>query len=207
MCGGGADNMRPFEKHTGIVMPLARMNVDTDQIIPKQFLKSVKRTGFGENLFNDWRFLPDGAPNPEFVLNDERYRGASILATLHNFGSGSSREHAVWALQQFGFRAVVAPSFADIFKSNCHQNGLLPIELAEADVDAIIKNAETRRGYSLTVDLAAETLADDAELRRRFQIDAFRKECLLNGYDDISLTLQHEKEIRQYEQKSILAKR
>ncbi|MBI4338176.1 MAG: 3-isopropylmalate dehydratase small subunit [Chloroflexi bacterium] len=192
--------MQPFTKHTGIVAHMDRVNVDTDQIIPKQFLKRVERTGFGQFLFFDWRFKADGTPNPDFILNRPGYQGASVLAAGRNFGSGSSREHAPWALLEYGFRCIIAPSFADIFYNNCFQNGVLPVVLPEEVVQRIIARAEASPGYRLTVDLAAQRVWDDGEkIAASFEIDPFRKHCLLNGLDDISLTLQHGNKIAAYE--------
>ena len=200
--------MKKFEKLTGLVMPLDRANVDTDAIIAKQYLKSIKRTGFGPNLFDDWRYLDPGEPgmdhskrriNPDFVLNQPRYQGAQILLARDNFGCGSSREHAPWALIDYGFRAIIAPSYADIFYNNCFKNGLLPIVLGRGVVDQLFREAETTPGYRLTVDLAAQTVIAPSGQTYTFEIDAFRKHCLLNGLDDIGLTLQHVDEIRAYE--------
>ena len=191
--------MEPFTRHTGLVAPLDRVDVDTDQIIPKQFLKSIARTGFEQGLFYDWRFLPDGRPNPEFVLNLPEYQGASILVAGRNFGSGSSREHAPWALQQYGFRVVLAPSFADIFRNNCYQNGLLPAALPDPVVRRILERAQAAPPYALTVDLERQTVADEQGTLAAFEIDPFVKHRLLNGLDDIGLTLQHEADITAYE--------
>lgn len=191
--------MKPFTTHTGIVGTLDRVNVDTDQIIPKQFLKRIERTGFEDALFFDWRFLPDGSPNPEFELNQPRFAGASILVTRANFGCGSSREHAPWALENYGFRVVIAPSYADIFFNNCFKNGMLPIKLSEEQVEDLFQRTKASEGYQLTVDLATQTITDNAGLSLSFDVDAFRKECLLNGLDDIGLTLQHEDKIAAYE--------
>jgi 3-isopropylmalate/(R)-2-methylmalate dehydratase small subunit len=193
--------MKPFTLHTGIVGTLDRVNVDTDQIIPKQFLKRIERTGFEDALFFDWRFLPDGTPNPAFELNQPRFAGASILLTRANFGCGSSREHAPWALDNYGFRVVIAPSFADIFFNNCFKNGMLPVRLSEAQVEDLFQRTKAREGYQLTVDLAQQTITDSEGLSLRFEVDSFRKECLLNGLDDIGLTLQHEDKIAAYEAK------
>lgn len=193
--------MEPFVRITGIVAPLPRINVDTDQIIPKQFLKRIERTGFGPFLFYDWRYLDDGTPNPNFELNQPGYQGATILATGRNFGSGSSREHAPWALLEYGFRAIIAPSFADIFRSNCYQNGILPVVLDEDLVNTIIAKAQERPGYRLTVDLEQCLVSDEEGLRASFEIDPFRRFCLLNGLDDIGLTLQHEDKIAAYERR------
>jgi 3-isopropylmalate/(R)-2-methylmalate dehydratase small subunit len=200
--------MKKFEKLTGLVVPLDRANVDTDAIIPKQYLKSIKRSGFGPNLFDDWRYLDPGEPgmdhakrriNPDFVLNQPRYRGAQILLARDNFGCGSSREHAPWALEDYGIRAIIAPSYADIFYNNSFKNGLLPIVLDRAAVDRLFKETEATPGYRLTVDLAAQTVTTPGGAAFRFEVDAFRKHCLLNGLDDIGLTLQHVDEIRAYE--------
>jgi len=196
--------------HTGLVVPLDRANVDTDAIIPKQFLKSIKKTGFGENLFDAWRFLDVGEPgmdpstrkpNPDFVLNYPQYKGGSILIGRKNFGCGSSREHAPWALQQYGFKAVIAPSFADIFFTNSFKNGFLPIVLTELEVDHLFNEGSANRGYKLTIDLAAQTVTTPAGKAMRFDIDATRKENLLNGLDEIGLTLRHADDIRAYEEK------
>jgi 3-isopropylmalate/(R)-2-methylmalate dehydratase small subunit len=190
--------MKPFTQHTGLVAPLDRANVDTDQIIPKQFLKSIRRTGFGPNLFDEWRYLDVGQPyqdnskrplNPDFVLNAERYQGASVLLARENFGCGSSREHAPWALEEYGFRSIIAPSYADIFFNNSFKNGLLPIILSEAEVDELFKVVEASPGYQLKVDLQAQTVTREDGKVHTFEIDAFRKHCLLNGLDDIGLTL------------------
>ena len=191
--------MQRFQKHTGLVAPLDRTNVDTDQIIPKQFLKRIERTGFGEFLFYDWRYLPDGQPNPSFVLNEPRYRGASILVADKNFGCGSSREHAPWALSEFGFRAIIAPSFADIFANNCFKNGMLPIALKDEQVREIMTRAQQREGYQLTVDLERQTIEDGQGLSILFVVGEFQRYCLLEGLDDIGLTLRHEDAIRAYE--------
>ncbi|EMI19449.1 3-isopropylmalate dehydratase small subunit [Rhodopirellula maiorica SM1] len=192
--------MQNFTVHTGKAVTLDRANVDTDQIIPKQFLKRIERTGFGQFLFFDWRFLDDGTtPNPEFELNKPEAQGASILLARQNFGSGSSREHAVWALDDYGFRAVIAPSFADIFFNNCFKNGLLPIALSEADVDELFKRASENTDYELTVDLEKQTVTDKLGFERSFEVDASRRHNMLNGLDDIALTLQHEEKISAYE--------
>ncbi len=200
--------MKKFEKLTGLVAPLDRANVDTDSVIPKQYLKSIKRTGFGPNLFDSWRYLDPGEPgmdhgkrriNPEFVLNQSRYRGAQILLARDNFGCGSSREHAPWALMDYGFRAIVAPSYADIFFNNSFKNGLLPIVLARSLVDQLFKETEATPGYTLSVDLATQTVTTAAGATFKFEIEAFRKHCLLNGLDDIGLTLQHVADIKAYE--------
>jgi 3-isopropylmalate/(R)-2-methylmalate dehydratase small subunit len=177
-----------------------RSNVDTDQIIPKQFLKRIERSGFGQFLFFDWRFNDDGSPNPAFELNRPEYAGASILLTRRNFGSGSSREHAPWALDDYGFRVILAPSFADIFYNNCFKNGMLPVRLEETQVDDLFARAAAQPGYRLTVDLEARTVTDDAGLALEFEVDESRRHTLLNGLDDITLTLQHEEKILAYEQ-------
>ncbi len=207
--------MDKFTLLDGVVAPLDRANVDTDAIIPKQFLKSIHRTGFGPNLFDEWRYLDHGEPgmdnskrplNPDFVLNQERYAGASILLTRKNFGCGSSREHAPWALEQYGFRAVIAPSFADIFFNNCFKNGLLPIRLDESDVEQLFQFVEANIGARLIVNLENQTVSTkDGALSLHFDVDAFRKYCLLNGLDDIGLTLVHAEKIREFEKKHIQA--
>jgi len=191
--------MNAFRKHIGLVAPLDRANVDTDQIIPKQFLKRIERTGFGEFLFYDWRYSPDGQPNPSFVLNELRYKGASILVADKNFGCGSSREHAPWALGEFGFRVIIAPSFADIFANNCFKNGMLPITLTHEQVQEIMRRAQQREGYELTVDLERQTIEDSEGLSILFVVGDFQRYCLLEGLDDIGLTLRHEDLIREYE--------
>ncbi len=191
--------MQPFTKHTGLVATMDRANVDTDQIIPKQFLKRIERTGFGQFLFFDWRFNDDGSDNPEFELNAPELAGASILVARRNFGCGSSREHAVWALENFGFRVVIAPTFADIFYNNCFKNGVLPIKLDEANVDGLFARTAATIGYQLSVDLEQQTITDDAGLSLSFDIHEFRRHCLLNGLDDIAQTLQHEDKITAYE--------
>jgi 3-isopropylmalate/(R)-2-methylmalate dehydratase small subunit len=202
--------MKPFTQHTGLVAPLDRANVDTDQIIPKQFLKSIRRTGFGPNLFDEWRYLDVGQPyqdnskrplNPDFVLNHERYQGASVLLARENFGCGSSREHAPWALEEYGFRSIIAPSYADIFFNNSFKNGLLPIILGESDVDELFKAVEANPGYQLKVDLQAQTVTREDGKVYTFEIDAFRKHCLLNGLDDIGLTLMDADAIATFESK------
>ena len=192
--------MNPFRTHTGMVVPLDRANVDTDQIIPKQFLKRIERTGFGEFLFYDWRFKPGGQLDMSFVLNEPRYRGASILVTGKNFGCGSSREHAPWALADFGFRAIIAPSFADIFANNCMKNGLLPVSLPDEQVSTIIERALSNESYELTVDLEGRTVSDGRWLVASFAIDDFQRHCLMEGLDDIGLTLLHESDISAYEE-------
>lgn len=200
--------MKPFVRHEGLVAPLDRANVDTDAIIPKQFLKSIKRTGFGPNLFDEWRYLDRGEPgqdcsrrplNPDFVLNQPRYRGASILLARDNFGCGSSREHAPWALEDYGLRVLIAPSFADIFYNNCFKNGLLPIVLPSEVVDRLFRETEATEGYRLLVDLEAQTVTTPAGESLRFEVDPERKHRLLNGLDDIGITLQYVDEIRAYE--------
>ena len=202
--------MKAFTKITAIVAPLDRSNVDTDAIIPKQFLKSIKRSGFGPNAFDEWRYLDHGEPgmdnskrplNPDFSLNRSRYQGAQILLTRKNFGCGSSREHAPWALDDYGFRAVIAPSFADIFFNNCYKNGLLPIVLTEEQVDQLFKEVEATEGYQLSIDLAEQTLTTPSGETFTFDITEHRKHCLLNGLDEIGLTLQHADEIRDFEEK------
>ena len=191
--------MIPFRTHNGIVVPLDQANVDTDQIIPKQFLKRIERTGFGEFLFYDWRYGADGAPNESFALNAARYQGASILVAGRNFGCGSSREHAPWAMADYGFRAVIAPSFADIFANNCTKNGLLPVVLEEGEVAEIVRRARAAHGYQLTVDLERRVVEDGVGFSATFRIDDFRRFCLLEGLDDIGLTLRREAEIAAYE--------
>jgi 3-isopropylmalate/(R)-2-methylmalate dehydratase small subunit len=200
--------MEKFIVHSGLVAPLDRENVDTDAIIPKQFLKSIKRTGFGPNAFDEWRYLDVGQPgqdnskrplNPDFVLNQQRYQGASILLTRKNFGCGSSREHAPWALDQYGFRAIIAPSFADIFYNNCFKNGLLPVVLTEQEVDKLFNETYAFVGFELTIDLEAQVVRTGDGTEYKFDVPGFRKYCLLNGFDDIGLTLRHADKIRQYE--------
>jgi len=191
--------MEPFCRHTGIVAPLDRADVDTDQIIPKQFLKRIERSGYGEFLFNDWRFSEDGSPRPEFALNRLEYAGASILVTRRNFGCGSSREHAAWALLDYGFRAVLAPSFADIFRENADQNGMAAIALGADEIDVILERAAQRAPYELTVNLEARTVSDGNDLTVAFEIDDFRRMCLMEGLDRIGLTLRHEEDISAYE--------
>ncbi len=191
--------MRAFTTHTGLVGLMDRSNVDTDQIIPKQFLKRIERTGFGEFLFFDWRYHDDGSDNPEFELNQSRYQGASVLVTRRNFGCGSSREHAPWALEQYGFRVILASSFADIFFNNCFKNGMLPVVLDEATIEDLFARASAKEGYQLTVDLKSRTITDDAGLKIEFQVDDFRSHCLMNGLDDIGQTLQQEDKITAYE--------
>ncbi|MBK1871683.1 MULTISPECIES: 3-isopropylmalate dehydratase small subunit [unclassified Marinobacter] len=200
--------MRAFTQHQGLVAPMDRSNVDTDMIIPKQFLKSIKRTGFGPNLFDELRYLDEGKPdqdssqrplNPDFVLNQPRYKGASVLLARSNFGCGSSREHAPWALDDYGFRVIIAPSFADIFYNNCFKNGLLPIVLEEKVVDKLFDEAEVLEGYQLTVDLEAKTVITPSGESFSFDVDDFRRHCLLNGLDDIGVTLEDAELIKSYE--------
>ena len=202
--------MQAFTQLNGLVVPLDRANVDTDAIIPKQFLKSIKRSGFGPNAFDEWRYLDHGEPgmdnskrklNPDFVLNQTRYQGASVLLARENFGCGSSREHAPWALEDYGFRVIIAPSFADIFFNNCFKNGMLPIVLSAEDVDALFKEAEAEEGYKLNIDLNAQTVTAPSGKSYNFEVDAFRKHCLLNGLDDIGLTMQHQNAIKAFEEK------
>ncbi len=205
--------MNKFTLLDGLVAPLDRANVDTDAIIPKQFLKSIKRTGFGPNLFDEWRYLDAGEPgkdnsqrplNPDFVLNQPRYAGAAILLTRKNFGCGSSREHAPWALEQYGFRAVIAPSFADIFFNNCYKNGLLPIVLPELEIDKLFDEVKAFPGFKLVVDLAQQTVTtSNGSKQLHFEIDSFRKHCMLNGLDDIGLTLQKADAIHNFEDRHI----
>ncbi|MCA3000161.1 MAG: 3-isopropylmalate dehydratase small subunit [Rhodocyclaceae bacterium] len=201
--------MEPFRVHTGLMVPLDRANVDTDAIIPKQFLKSIKRTGFGENAFDEWRYMDHGEPgvdnskralNPNFALNQPRYKGATILLARKNFGCGSSREHAPWALQQFGFRAIIAPSFADIFYNNCFKNGLLPIVLSELQVDHLFNVVMATSGLRLTIDLERQLVEVPGGEVYQFEVDDSRKQSLLNGWDEIGLTLRHVDKIRAYEQ-------
>jgi len=191
--------MRAFRQHTGFVAPLDRANVDTDQIIPKQFLKRIERTGFGEFLFYDWRYLADGKLNPSFVLNESRHQGASILVTDKNFGCGSSREHAPWALGEYGFRVIIAPSFADIFANNCFKNGMLPLTLPAQRVSEIMSRAQEVDGYKLTVDLETQTITDEDGLSVSFAVGSFQRYCLFEGLDDIALTLRHDDAIKAYE--------
>ncbi|MGA7749736.1 MAG: 3-isopropylmalate dehydratase small subunit [Gallionella sp.] len=202
--------MKKFTLLNGLVAPLDRANVDTDAIIPKQFLKSIKRSGFGPNLFDEWRYLDHGEPgmdnsmrplNPDFVLNQPRYKGAQVLLARENFGCGSSREHAPWALEDYGFRAIIAPSFADIFFNNCFKNGLLPIRMAAGQVDELFKAVAANVGYKLAIDLDRQTISSPNGKVYKFEVEVFRKHCLLNGLDDIGLTLQHVDEIKAYEAK------
>jgi len=206
--------MDKFIVHTGLVAPLDRANVDTDAIIPKQFLKSIKRTGFGQNLFDEWRYLDHGEPgqdcstrplNPDFVLNQSRYQGASILLARENFGCGSSREHAPWALGQYGFRAVLAPSFADIFFNNSFKSGFLPIVLTESQIDQLFHQTFAFVGFQLTIDLEKQTVrTTDGSVEFPFEVAAFRKYCMVNGFDDIALTLRHKEEIQRFEAERLL---
>ncbi len=192
--------MQPFTILTGLVAPLDRVNVDTDQIIPKQFLKTIHRSGLREGLFFDWRKKKDGTPDPEFFLNQPRYQGATILLTRDNFGCGSSREHA-WSLLDQGFRCIIAPNFADIFYNNCFQNGILPVPLKAEEVQALFDSVQLTEGYRITIDLAAQTVTTPEGTTYRFDIDPFRKDCLLKGLDAIGLTLQHEGQISAYEER------
>ena len=203
--------MKPYTREVGLVVPLDRANVDTDQIIPKQFLKSIKRTGFGANLFDEWRYLDEGylgldnskrPLNTEFVLNQPQYQGASVLLARENFGCGSSREHAPWALEEYGFRTVIAPSFADIFFNNCFKNGMLPVVLTDAEVETLFQEAAATPEYRLTIDLASQQVIRPNGEAFAFEVDAFRKHCLLNGLDDIGLTLQDAESIRAFEAKT-----
>jgi len=207
--------MKKFSVHQGLVAPMDRENVDTDAIIPKQFLKSIRKTGFGPNLFDEWRYLDVGRPgqpqserkpNPDFVLNQPRYQGASILLARKNFGCGSSREHAPWAIDQYGFRTVIAPSFADIFFNNCFKNGLLPIVLPEATVDLLFNEVQAFPGYQLTVDLERQVIVRPQGEEIPFEVQAFRKYCLLNGFDDIGLTLRHADKIKAFEAQRLAQK-
>jgi len=191
--------MEPYVQVTGTVVPLDRPNVDTDQIIPAVYLKRIERTGFGQFLFDAWRKLPDGSPNPDFVFNQPRYRDATVLVAGPNFGSGSSREHAPWALEDYGIRTIIAPSFADIFRNNCYQNGMLPVVLPQESVDHIMEQAKNVPGYQITVDLERGLVTDTQEFTVSFEIDAFRRDCLLRGLDDIGLTQEHDNAIAAYE--------
>lgn len=191
--------MQPLSKHTGLVLPLDRVNVDTDQMVPKQFLKLQTKSGYGKVLFYDWRYLPGDKPNPDFVLNWPRYQGASILLARAGFGCGSSREHAPWALADYGFRVLLAPSYADIFYNNCFMSGILPVKLLEVQIDELFRRVERQQGYSLTVDLPAQTVTDANGVNYRFEIDEFRKQLLLEGLDEIGLTLKQEAKIAEYE--------
>jgi len=207
--------MQAFRIHTGLVAPIDRENVDTDAIIPKQFLKSIKKSGFGPNLFDEWRYLDHGEPgqdpnsrrpNPEFVLNQARYKGASVLLARKNFGCGSSREHAPWALEQFGFRVLIAPSYADIFFNNCFKNGILPIQLPQSEIATLFDEVAAFVGYSVTVDLERQVVVKPDGSSLPFEVQAFRKYCLLGGFDDIGLTLRHADKIRAFEAERLLTK-
>ncbi|MFF0826732.1 3-isopropylmalate dehydratase small subunit [Brevibacillus sp. NPDC003359] len=191
--------MNPFVIHTGVVAPLDRVNVDTDAIIPKQFLKRIERSGFGQFLFYEWRFTVDGAPIDTFILNTPAYKESSVLLARNNFGCGSSREHAPWALLDYGFRCVIAPSFADIFYNNCFKNGILPIKLSEEQVDELFNRAQNKPNYQLTIDLQEQVVRDSEGLSYPFEVDSYRRYCLLNGLDDIGITLQYEDKITVYE--------
>ena len=195
--------MQAFIKHTGIAAAMDRSNVDTDQIIPKQFLKRIERTGFGQFLFFDWRFHPDGSENVDFELNQPRFRDATVLVGRKNFGNGSSREHAVWALDDYGFRSVIAESFADIFYNNCSKNGVLPVVLTTEEVQKIHENIAAEEGYQITVDLENNKVTDGKEFEASFTIDDFRRKCFLEGLDHIALTMQHEEKITQYEKETL----
>jgi len=197
--------MKPFTTLTGIVAPLEALNVDTDQIIPKQFLKRIERTGYENFLFFDWRYLADGSPDPAFELNAPRYRGATILLTKDNFGCGSSREHAPWALDNYGFRCILAPSFADIFYNNCFNNGILPIKLPGDVIEMLFTEVRAKDGYALTVDLGSQTIKKPDGEKISFELHPFKKECLLNGWDQIGLTLRHEGKIAAYERRRGIA--
>jgi len=191
--------MNPFVIHTGVVAPLDRVNVDTDAIIPKQFLKRIERSGFGQFLFYEWRFTVDGAPIDTFILNTPAYKDSTVLLARNNFGCGSSREHAPWALLDYGFRCVIAPSFADIFYNNCFKNGILPIKLSEEQVDELFNRAQNKPNYQLTIDLQEQVVRDSEGLSYPFELDSYRRYCLLNGLDDIGITLQYEDKISAYE--------
>ncbi|MHB8422590.1 MAG: 3-isopropylmalate dehydratase small subunit [Leptospirales bacterium] len=194
--------MEPFVTLNALAAPLDRANIDTDAIIPKQFLKTIKRTGLGISLFYDWRYLPDGkTPNPDFILNQPRYQGARILVSRQNFGSGSSREHAPWALLDYGFRAILAPSFADIFYNNCFKNGILPVRLEESQADRLFREIPGVPGYRVNIDLPSQSITLPDGTKWNFEIDSFRKKCLLEGLDDIALTLERKEEIRLYEER------
>ena len=196
--------MESFVKHTGVIAPLDKTDIDTDQIIPKQFLKRVERNGFGQFMFYNWRYKKHGVLNPDFILNSPQYAGCSIIATRRNFGSGSSREHAVWALSDFGIKCIIAPSFADIFYNNCFQNGILPITVDEETSDKLIEKSKNAPGYKISVDLSEQSINDkEGEIYIKFDIDKFRKYSMMNGLDDIGLTLKHEDKIRSYEKKML----
>lgn len=194
--------MKPFTKHTGLVVPMDRSDIDTDQLVPKQFLKRIERSGFGKYLFFDWRYLDDGSDNPDFELNKPEYRKATILLARHNFGCGSSREHAPWAISDYGFRVVIASSFADIFYNNSFKNGYLPLKLTEDQIEDLFQRQAKYKSYELTVDLENCLITDNYGLNLPFTVDSFRRSCLLNGLDDIGLTLRHESEITAYEKKN-----
>jgi len=208
--------MKPLKQHQGMVAPMDRANVDTDSIIPKQFLKSIKRSGFGPHLFDAWRYEDEGQPGvdcaarplkKDFILNQPRYKGASILLARKNFGCGSSREHAPWALEDYGFRVLIAPSYADIFFNNCYKNGVLPIVLSEDDVELLFQSVEAEEGFQLTVDLESQTVASlDGSFSRNFEVEPFLKYCMINGFDDIGLTLQHADKIKRFEEKRLASK-
>jgi 3-isopropylmalate/(R)-2-methylmalate dehydratase small subunit len=191
--------MQPYSTHTGLVLPLDRVNVDTDQMVPKQFIKWLTREGYGRVLFYDWRYLPGEKPNPDFVLNFQKYKGASVLLARANFGCGSSREHAPWAIADYGFRAIIAPSYADIFYNNCFKNGILPVTLPEGQIDELFRREQATPGYQLTVDLPKQIVTDAQGLSLGFEVDPFRKRVLLEGLDDIGLTLKHEPDITAFE--------
>jgi 3-isopropylmalate/(R)-2-methylmalate dehydratase small subunit len=197
--------MRPFTTHRGLVVPIDRVNVDTDQMVPKQFLKLLTREGYGRILFYDWRYLPGEKPNPDFVLNHPRHQGASVMLARANFGCGSSREHAPWAILDYGIRAILAPSYADIFYNNCFKNGILPVTLTDAQIDELFKRTREQEGYHVTVDLEKQVVTDDHGLHYSFTVDPFRRECLLKGLDDIGLTLVHEQHIAAFEAKKLRA--
>ena len=197
--GGIGETIQPLSKHAGLVLPFDRVNVDTDQMVPKQFLKLQTKQGYGRVLFYDWRYLPGGKPNPDFILNQPRYKGASVLLARAGFGCGSSREHAPWALADYGFRVLVAPSFADIFYSNCFLSGILPVTLPEDQIHELFRRAEQQEGYSLTIDLPAQTVSDASGLNYSFKIDEFRKHILLEGLDEIGITLKNGAKIDEYE--------
>jgi 3-isopropylmalate/(R)-2-methylmalate dehydratase small subunit len=195
--------MKPFTKHTGMVAPMDRVNVDTDQMVPKQFLKLLTREGYGRVLFYDWRYLPGEKQNPDFVLNQPRYKGASVILARANFGCGSSREHAPWAILDYGFRAILAPSYADIFYNNCFKNGILPVTLSNGQMDELFERTAAQEGYRVTVDLEQQVVSDDQGLRYSFTVDPFRRDCLLRGLDDIGLSLVHEPDISAFEEKRL----
>lgn len=196
--------MEPFSKHTGLVVPINRVNVDTDQIVPKQFMKLQTREGYGRVLFYDWRYLPGELPNPQFVLNEPRYAGASVMLTRANFGCGSSREHAPWAILNYGIRAILAPSFAEIFYSNCLKNGILPVVLPDSEIEELFARVLNTEGYAVSVDLESQTIEDHRSFQSTFEIDPFRRECLLKGLDEISLTLARESDITAFEEQNLV---